>query len=54
MTFTELQVLRQTLELDEQDLLRFLADPTTPAESIATVRRTIERKKAEIALYAPD
>jgi hypothetical protein len=51
MKFTELQVLRQTLELDEQDLLRFLADPTTPAESIAVVRRAIEMKKAKIALY---
>jgi hypothetical protein len=52
--FTELQTLRQSLELDKQDLHRFLADPTTPAESIATVKRTIAAKEARIALYAPD
>src|ERR1035438_9742217 len=35
-TFTELQTLRQTHELDKQDLRRFLSDAQPPAESIAT------------------
>ena len=49
MKFTELQTLRQALVLDEQDLQRFIADPITNAESIATVKRIIAQKEERIA-----
>jgi len=54
MIFTELQILRQTLELDKQDLRRFENDPQANAESIATVKRNIETKEAKIAFYPAD
>jgi hypothetical protein len=51
MQTTDLQMLRQTLKLDKQDLQRFLADPHTPPESIATVKKAIAEKEAKIALF---
>jgi hypothetical protein len=53
-TFTELQTLRQTLEMEKQDLRRFLNDPQTYAESIATTKRLIEQKEAKISLFYLD
>lgn len=50
MKFTDLQMLRQTLILDKQDLERFLADPITNAQSVATVRRVIAEKEVKIAM----
>jgi hypothetical protein len=51
MQFTKLQTLRQYLELDKQDLRRFLADRAANAESIDTVKRTVEAKEAKIAMH---
>jgi hypothetical protein len=50
MKFTDLQTLRQNLELDRQDLRRFLADPIANAESITTARRIIAEKEARIVM----
>jgi hypothetical protein len=49
MKFTEIQILRHALVLHKQDLQRFIADPLTNAESIATVERIIAQKEAQIA-----
>jgi hypothetical protein len=46
---TELQILRQALQLDNQELGRYSIDPQQNTESIATVKRTITEKEARIA-----
>jgi hypothetical protein len=51
MKITEIQRLRFVLAREEEDLRRFLADPRTPTDSIATTKRNIEKIERQIALY---
>ena len=51
MNITETQRLRTVLQLEEQDLARFIRENADPT-SIQTTRENIQRLKAQLALFS--